>query len=299
MRNFLRPIAYCVVLSSARCGNSIRIYRSRATLFCQFCLGELFILSTNLISHSLVIREFDKLQFSAYSYPLFWAGWFQRQTVQSLHYHAGSGGIGLTVPSTLAGQNQSSAHISSSLIQRILDQDSHLGNVIAQVRAIKRQELNDARNAQKAQAAEFSASLGPDRQRVLELASEKGASSWLTCRPLRSHGFNLSKGEFRDAMCLRYNWLPQRLPTSCQCGQAFSVTHAVSCSLGGFPTLRHKEVRDTIVGLIKQVAHQVTIEPHLQPLSGEHLRYSTANTEDQARLDVAASGIWGGRFDRI
>ena len=99
-------------------------------------------------------------------------------------------------------------------------------------------------------------------------------------------------------MCLRYNWLPQRLPTSCQCGQAFSVIHAFSCSLGGFHTLRHNEVRDITAGLIKQVAHQVTIEPHLQPLSGEHLRYSTANTEDQARLDVAASGIWGGRFDR-
>ena len=142
--------------------------------------------------------------------------------------------------------------------------------------------------------AEFSASLDPDRQRVLELTSEKRASSWLTCRPLRSHGFNLSKGEFRDPMCLRYNLLPQRLPTFCQCGQAFSVTHALSCSLGGFPTLCHNEVRDITAGLIKQVAHQVTIEPHLQPLFGEHLRYSSANTKDQARLDVAASSIWGG-----
>ena len=98
-------------------------------------------------------------------------------------------------------------------------------------------------------------------------------------------------------MCLRYNWLPQQLPTSCQCGQAFSVTHALSCSLGGFPTLRHNEVRDITAGLIKQVAHQVTIKQHLQPFSGEHLRYNTANTKGQAPLDVAASGIWGGRFD--
>ena len=28
---------------------------------------------------------------------------------------------------------------------------------------------------------------------VLDLASEKGASSWLTCRPLSRHGFTLSK----------------------------------------------------------------------------------------------------------
>ena len=96
----------------------------------------------------------------------------------------------------MAGQNQSSVHISSSLKQRILDQDSDLRDAIAQVHAIKRQELNDVRNAQKAQAAEFSASLGPDCQRVLELVFEKGASSLLTWHPLRSHSFNLSKGEF-------------------------------------------------------------------------------------------------------
>ena len=67
---------------------------------------------------------------------------------------------------------------------------------------------------------------------------------------------------------------------------------------GGFPTICHNEVRDITAGLIKQVAHQVTIEPHLQPLSGEHLWHSTANTEDPTHLDVAASGIWGQRFDR-
>ena len=71
----------------------------------------------------------------------------------------------------------------------------------------------------------------------------------------------------------------------------------LSCSLEGFPTLCHNEVRDITAGLIKQVAHQVTVEPHLQLLSCEHLRYSTANTEDQTCLNVAASGIWRGQFD--
>ena len=40
------------------------------------------------------------------------------------------------------------------------------------------------------------------------------------------------------------------------------------------------------------------MEPHLQPLSGEQLRYRSAIADDQARLDVVASGIWGGRFER-
>ena len=36
----------------------------------------------------------------------------------------------------------------------------------------------------------------------------------------------------------------------------------------------------------------------LQPLSGESLPGSSANTEDGARLDVAAGGFWGGKFER-
>ena len=71
-----------------------------------------------------------------------------------------------------------------------------------------------------------------------------------------------------------------------------------SPALQGFPSLRHNEVRDTTAKLLKRVANNVSIEPHLLPLTGEALRYRSAITEDQARLDVAASGVWGGRFER-
>eukprot|EP00117_Sycon_ciliatum_P023019 scpid36326/ scgid19687/ len=33
-------------------------------------------------------------------------------------------------------------------------------------------------------------------------------------------------------------------------------------------------------------------------MTGEQLQYRTANVEDHARLDVAASGLWGSRFER-
>ena len=42
----------------------------------------------------------------------------------------------------------------------------------------------------------------------------------------------------------------------------------------------------------------VTVEPHLQPLSGELMSRSSAINEDGARLDVAAYGFWGGRFEK-
>ena len=47
-----------------------------------------------------------------------------------------------------------------------------------------------------------------------------------------------------------------------------------------------------------EVCHNVCTEPHLQPLSGESLAYSTANTDDEARLDISAQGFWGNRHQR-
>ena len=45
-----------------------------------------------------------------------------------------------------------------------------------------------------------------------ELASEKGASNWLTVLPLQEHNFTLYKTAFHDAVALRYGWDPVRLP---------------------------------------------------------------------------------------
>ena len=84
----------------------------------------------------------------------------------------------------------------------------------------------------------------------------------------------------------------------CSCGHQFSVDHALSCPTGGFPTIRHNEVRDITASLLSEVCHSVSVEPHLQPLSGEALSYHTANTGDDARLDVAVNGFWGGPFEK-
>lgn len=49
---------------------------------------------------------------------------------------------------------------------------------------------------------------------------------------------------------------------------------------------------------MSEVCHDVSIEPHLQPLTGEALNGATAIVTDGARLDVAANGFWGGRHER-
>ena len=62
--------------------------------------------------------------------------------------------------------------------------------------------------------------------------------------------------------------------------------------------MRHNEMKDITATLLTEVCHGVTTEPHLQPLSGESLSHHSANTQDGARLDVAMSGFWGGRFEK-
>ena len=62
--------------------------------------------------------------------------------------------------------------------------------------------------------------------------------------------------------------------------------------------MKYNKVRDITASLLTEVCHAVTIEPHLQSLSGESFSHRSAITEDGARLDVAMYGLWGGRFEK-
>ena len=79
---------------------------------------------------------------------------------------------------------------------------------------------------------------------------------------------------------------------------SLSVEHALSCPKGGFPSIRHNEIRDLTADLLTEVCSDVHIEPDLQPVEGELLTGLSANVQDGARLDIAANGFWGGRFER-
>ena len=198
-------------------------------------------------------------------------------------------GLDIVFPSSLATQYDSLRVITALLTQRVMAQEQDLGDSVASVRSKKQDICSQAKDFIKTEVTQFMSALDPEQARVISLTSEKGASNWLTCRPLKQHGFALTKGEFRDGICLRYNWLPPRLPSDCSCGTSFTTSNALSCPTGGFPSIRHNEVRDITADLLNKVAHNVAVEP---------FHYRTANVGEQARLDVAASGIWGGRFER-
>ena len=67
----------------------------------------------------------------------------------------------------------------------------------------------------------------------------------------------------------------------------------MNCPIGGYPTLWYNDLHDFTAETLSEVCTDVCIEPSLQPLSGETLDYATANVEDDARVDVCATGFWG------
>ena len=60
------------------------------------------------------------------------------------------------------------------------------------------------------------------------------------------------------------------------------------CHMGGFPTIRHNEIRDITASLLTEVCNNVATEPALQPLNGESMTARSANTDDGARADIRA-----------
>ena len=210
------------------------------------------------------------------------------------------GGLGICDPKSHSdAEFDSSVKITSALVALIVQQELTFSiDTLEAQRSAKCEVVRMKHRAHDEVAATLCQSLPVGLQRIVALSSEKGASSWLSALPVEEHGFALHKGAFRDALCLRYGWLPSGLPTQCVCGQGFSVDHSMNCPTGGYPTLRHNELRDFTAAILSEVCTDVCVEPPLQSLSGETLTYATANREDGARLDVSAVGFWGGHHQR-
>ena len=51
-------------------------------------------------------------------------------------------------------------------------------------------------------------------------------------------------------------------------------------------------LRDFTTEILQEVCKDVAVEPLLTPLTGEHFDLKSTNTDDHARVDVAARGVW-------
>lgn len=132
---------------------------------------------------------------------------------------------------------------------------------------------------------------------MMDLLGEKGSSKWLSVLPIRDQGFNLNKGEFRDALNLRYGWQMKNLPHQRKCGKAFSADHAMTFPHGGLPIARHNEVRDISFLWLTKICIDEEKEPQVKSLSGEIIQPRRANNQDDARLGIRAKGFWSRQQD--
>ena len=95
-----------------------------------------------------------------------------------------------------------------------------------------------------------------------------------------------------NALCVRYGWQLERLPSHCACGETLSLNHALSCSKGAMPSIRHNRIRDLLAQFLTEVCPNVAIEPAPQPLTGETFLHRSTNMDNGARLDVKAQNFW-------
>ena len=128
--------------------------------------------------------------------------------------------------------------------------------------------------------------------------SRKGTSSWLTTLPLEEFGFVFNKAEFVDALCLRYNHPVKNIPKLCACGKPNSLDHSLICMKGGFVHLRHNQIRDLEIKMLREVCYDVKKEPPLLPLTGESLNRKTANRAPDARADISARSVYS-NLDKV
>ena len=62
--------------------------------------------------------------------------------------------------------------------------------------------------------------------------------------------------------------------------------------------MRHNDFCVSFANLLRDVFHDVKIKPHLQPLQGETFARKPTTTDDDARLDIKANGLWESRFNK-
>ena len=206
------------------------------------------------------------------------------------------GGLGIFNPCAIATETyQFSGHVADPIVECILNWHSalpfHILNEQHSIfRDLTRAKLHTLTDTVKSDTVKsIYDQCPPDLQYIIDCLQERGSSSWLTSLPIKQYGFVLHKGDFIDALGLRYGWMPPRLPSHCVCSTDFSISHAFSCPHSAFPAIRHNNVR---LHLRLRVVMMLRLN-----LFFNHLRVKLLDkkTADDACVDICAAGFWGTR----
>ncbi|XP_057302766.1 uncharacterized protein LOC130636933 [Hydractinia symbiolongicarpus] len=203
------------------------------------------------------------------------------------------GGLNLTIfPDDAQVQFNNSRMITKCLVDSIKKQDIDGIYDVGKTKTAKAQVRTLKLDIQKENLALCRNNMTVKQVKVNDINQQKGVSNWLNVLPITEQGFYLNKQEFWDAMRLRYNWSIPNLPSSCVCGARFDVKHSMKCKMGGFVTRRHNDIRDLTSKLLKDVCHDVQLEPNLLPLTGERFDLKSVKTGDDCRPDIRARDFW-------
>ena len=186
---------------------------------------------------------------------------------------------------------QNSRKMTASLTNAIYAQATEYYDDMQQLHDIKTEISQGRVSFYKQKRKDLYEELTETEQLQLDLASEKGASSWLTSLPLEKYGFIFNKQEFSDAICLRYHLKLKDTASKCVCGEPNTINHALICKKGGYVSLRHNSLRDRTAEIMKITCRDVVIEPNLLPINEVELP-TGSNKADNARLDVSARSVW-------
>ena len=114
------------------------------------------------------------------------------------------GGLGLINPTALSDEFEASTRVTAPLTALIAIQNNSLGDSVIQQRSVQAKVRQESRQCQNQFTSALYSNFSRKLQRSIDLAEEKVSSLWLETLPLSQHGFHLSKSEFGDAVCLRY-----------------------------------------------------------------------------------------------
>ena len=107
------------------------------------------------------------------------------------------GGLNLTNPThTSDVEFKSSCRITAPLAALIIQQEQCHNVAVEAVQKEKSATKFEKQASQKQALVEIEANCPASMKRCVELASEKGASNWLSVLPVEEHVFHLSKGDF-------------------------------------------------------------------------------------------------------
>ena len=192
---------------------------------------------------------------------------------RALAISARFGGLGISNPADLCKLAfKASKALAAPLTELIRQQKTSFDPIIIKslqqkTRACLRTEADERA---KAKLEEIERTAPEDLKLAIKIACEKGASCWLTARPLEAHSTILHKGDFRDAIRLRYKWQLSDLPEKCACGAFFTFEHSLKCMFGGFRGILHNDASRILYHAFKEAGFKdVRLEPALQPLTGK------------------------------